>query len=60
MWAAHLLYHFAIGWKAAWPVLERAITGTILIVFRTRCDSGLAYVGTATDRSMPDCCSRYM
>jgi hypothetical protein len=27
MWVAHLLYHFAIGWEAAWPVMERAIAG---------------------------------
>jgi len=30
MWVAHLLYHLAIGWKTAWPVVERAITGTIV------------------------------
>lgn len=29
MWVAHLLYHLAIGWKAAWPVMERAITGSL-------------------------------
>jgi hypothetical protein len=30
MWVAHLLYHFAIGWNAAWPVVERAITGAMI------------------------------
>ncbi|MFL6350946.1 MAG: cytochrome c oxidase assembly protein [Bryobacteraceae bacterium] len=30
MWAAHLLYHLATGWNAAWPALERAFTGTIV------------------------------
>jgi polyferredoxin len=28
MWAAHLFYHFAIGWEAAWPALQRAVAGT--------------------------------
>lgn len=23
MWAAHFLFHFLIGWKSAWPVLQR-------------------------------------
>jgi cytochrome c oxidase assembly factor CtaG/ferredoxin len=30
MWVAHLLYHFAIGWEAAWPAMERAITGAMV------------------------------
>jgi ferredoxin len=29
MWVVHLLYHLAIGWRIAWPLLERAIRGTI-------------------------------
>jgi ferredoxin len=31
MWVAHLLYHLATGWKAAWPVLERAVTGATVL-----------------------------
>jgi hypothetical protein len=31
MWVAHLLYHFAIGWKAAWPVAQRAVIGTMIL-----------------------------
>jgi cytochrome c oxidase assembly factor CtaG len=31
MWVAHLLYHLATGWKAAWPVLERAVTGAMVL-----------------------------
>jgi cytochrome c oxidase assembly factor CtaG/ferredoxin len=30
MWVAHLLYHLATGWKAAWPAMERAITGAMI------------------------------
>jgi hypothetical protein len=30
MWVAHLTYHLAIGWRTAWPVLERVITGTMV------------------------------
>jgi len=29
MWVAHLLYHLAIGWKAAWPVVQRIVVGKI-------------------------------
>jgi len=28
MWAAHLLYHFSIGWDAAWPAVQRVVAGT--------------------------------
>jgi len=31
MWVAHLLYHLVIGWKAPWPMLERAFTGAIIL-----------------------------
>jgi cytochrome c oxidase assembly factor CtaG/ferredoxin len=31
MWVAHLLYHLAIGWESAWPALERAVTGTVVL-----------------------------
>ncbi len=29
MWAAHLLYHLATSFGAAWPAIERAATGTV-------------------------------
>jgi hypothetical protein len=29
MWVAHLLYHLAVGWSTAFPVIERAITGSM-------------------------------
>lgn len=32
MWAAHLLYHFATGWMAAWPVVQRAVSGTLGVI----------------------------
>jgi cytochrome c oxidase assembly factor CtaG len=32
MWAAHLLYHLATTWRAAWPAAERTLTGTIASV----------------------------
>ncbi len=28
MWGAHLLYHFATGWRAVWPVIEQRFWGT--------------------------------
>lgn len=28
MWAAHVFYHLAVGWEAAWPALQRAVAGT--------------------------------
>jgi cytochrome c oxidase assembly factor CtaG len=31
MWVAHLLYHLAIGWESAWPALECAVTGTVVL-----------------------------
>jgi cytochrome c oxidase assembly factor CtaG/ferredoxin len=27
MWGAHLLYHFATGWSAVWPVIEHRFLG---------------------------------
>lgn len=29
MWAAHLLYHFATGWNAVGPILERAFSASV-------------------------------
>ena len=32
MWAAHLLYHLATSFGAAWPAIQRAATGTVRMV----------------------------
>lgn len=31
MWLAHILFHFATGWNAAWPAFERALLGTLSV-----------------------------
>ena len=32
MWAAHLLYHLATSFNAAWPAIERAVSGKITAI----------------------------
>jgi ferredoxin len=41
MWAAHFLFHFLIGWKSAWPVIQRVFA-----------DFGLAMANQQTSFSM--------
>jgi cytochrome c oxidase assembly factor CtaG len=32
MWAAHVFYHLATGWVAAWPAVQRIVAGTATAV----------------------------
>jgi cytochrome c oxidase assembly factor CtaG/polyferredoxin len=40
MWAAHFLFHFLVGWNAAWPVFQRAVGDLGLAVANQRTFSG--------------------
>jgi hypothetical protein len=40
MWAAHFLFHFLVGWKSAWPVLERVVGNLGLAVASYQGNSG--------------------
>jgi hypothetical protein len=40
MWAAHFLFHFLVGWKSAWPVLERVVGNLGLAVATHQGSSG--------------------
>ena len=40
MWAAHCLFHFLLGWKSAWPVIQRVASDLGLAVASQQFSSG--------------------